>query len=140
MRKPETHTDFNELSRESMIEHLGITLIEVQPKRLIGSMPVDYRTKQPYGLLHGGASVVLAETLGSYGSVLHIDTTKQYCVGMAIQSQHFRPVSEGHVIGTAELLHKGKKTHVWEISIHTEEGKLVNKSSLTVMIVDKNPS
>ena len=134
---PKTNTDFNQLSDNTMISHLGIELIEVSPERLVGTMPVDHRTKQPYGLLHGGASVVLAETLGSYGSVLHIDTDKQFCVGMNIQSQHIKSATSGIVTGVATLLHKGKKTHIWEIVIHNDKNQLVNKSTLTVMVVDK---
>jgi 1,4-dihydroxy-2-naphthoyl-CoA hydrolase len=100
-------------------------------------MPVDYRTRQPYGILHGGASVALAETLGSLAASFQIDTGKQLCVGLDINANHVRSIAEGYVYGKATPLHIGKQTHVWEIKITNEEGKLVCISRLTMAILDK---
>lgn len=120
-----------------MGEHLGLQFTEIGPDFLKGSMPVDERTRQPYGLLHGGASCVLAETLGSIASALVIDTEKFICVGLEINANHVRGVREGMVIGTATPLHIGATTHVWDIKIHDERGKLVCVSRLTVAILKK---
>ena len=98
-------------------------------------MPVDHRTKQPFGILHGGASVVLAETLGSIAGNFCLEEGQGYCVGLDINSNHLRPVTEGKVIGTTRPYHIGRTTHVWHIEIHNEAGKLVNISRLTLAVV-----
>jgi 1,4-dihydroxy-2-naphthoyl-CoA hydrolase len=100
-------------------------------------MPVDNRTHQPYGLLHGGASCVLAETLGSVASALVIDQAKFICVGLEINANHVRGVRQGYVTGTATPIHIGATTHVWDIRIHDEREKLVCISRLTVAILPK---
>ena len=100
-------------------------------------MPVDERTRQPYGILHGGASCLLAETVGSHASSLCIDMEKQYCVGLEINANHIRSVSEGFVYGTAKPMHLGRSTHVWEIMIRNEEGKTVCISRLTMMVKEQ---
>lgn len=100
-------------------------------------MPVDHRTKQPYGLLHGGASVVLAETLGSVAAHCCVDADKQFCVGLEINANHLRSVREGFVYGTAQPLHIGKKTQVWEIRITNESHQLVCISRITIAVLDK---
>src|SRR5882757_207708 len=102
-------------------------------------MPVDDRTRQPYGLLHGGASATLAETLGSVASAYVIDMKQYYCVGLEINANHIRPAREGFVYGTAIPLHLGRTTHVWDIRIYDAQEKLVCVSRLTVAILKKQP-
>ena len=102
-------------------------------------MPVDARTRQPYGLLHGGASVVLAETLGSSAGNLCVDMTAQMCVGLEINANHLRPKREGQLTGVATPIHRGRTTHVWDIRISDENGKLVCVSRCTVAVVDRPP-
>jgi len=100
-------------------------------------MPVDHRTIQPFGLLHGGASVALAETLGSVAANLCVDREKKMCVGLEINANHIRPVTNGFVYGTARSIHVGASTQVWEIRIHNEQEKLVCISRLTLAVLDK---
>jgi 1,4-dihydroxy-2-naphthoyl-CoA hydrolase len=114
---------------------LGIRFTEIGPDYIKATMPVDERHRQPAGLLHGGVSVVLAETLGSVASYLCIDVKKYTCVGLEVNANHMRPVREGLITGTCTPIHLGKSTHVWDIRIHTEKGKLVCVSRLTVAIV-----
>lgn len=127
----------NKSAANSMSEYLGIEFTEVGIDYICAKMPVDHRTKQPFGLLHGGASVVLAETLGSVGASLCIDSQTHYCVGLDINSNHVRAVKEGFVYGKATPLHVGKSTQVWEIKILNEEDKLLNISRLTVAVIRK---
>ncbi|HLX92189.1 MAG TPA: hotdog fold thioesterase [Puia sp.] len=122
----------------TMVEHLGIEFTEIGENYVRASMPVDRRTVQTYGILHGGASLVLAETLGSIGSALVIDRDKYYCVGLEINANHIRSVSGGSVIGTAIPIHLGNLTHVWDIKIMNEEAKLVCICRLTVAIIRKD--
>jgi len=117
---------------------LGIELTEIGENFLKARMPVDERTIQPYGLLHGGASAALAETLGSVASAYVIDQTQYYCVGLEINANHIRGVRDGYVYGTATPLHLGKTTHVWDIRIYDEREKLVCVSRLTVAILRKS--
>jgi 1,4-dihydroxy-2-naphthoyl-CoA hydrolase len=114
--------------------------MEVGNNFLKAKMPVDNRTWQPYGLLHGGASCVLAETLGSMASHLIIDPANFYCVGIEINANHIRSAREGFVYGTCSPLHIGSSTHVWDIRITNEEGKLICISRLTVAIMKKKVS
>jgi 1,4-dihydroxy-2-naphthoyl-CoA hydrolase len=130
--------DLKGIGQGTMGEYLGIEWYALGADFLQARMPVDHRTKQPYGLLHGGASCVLAETIGSVASSLVIDTSKFYCVGMEINANHLRSVSNGWVIGTATPLHLGKTTHVWDIKIYNEKEKLVCVSRLTVAILKHN--
>lgn len=126
----------NSMGHGTMIDVLGIEFIDVQPDFIKAKMPVDSRTKQPYGLLHGGASVVLAETLGSIASSLAVaDPTKQRGVGVEINANHMKSVKEGFVIGTCTALKIGKTLHVYDIKIHDESGNLVCVSRLTVAIL-----
>ena len=115
-------------------DFIGIDFTEVGDDFLRAKMPVDERTHQPFGLLHGGASCVLAETLGSMAGTLCVDMAKQYVVGLEINANHIRGVREGWVIGTARPIHIGRSTHVWEIKIETEDGKLVCISRLTLSV------
>jgi 1,4-dihydroxy-2-naphthoyl-CoA hydrolase len=125
----------NKFAPKTMMGVLGIEITAVGDDFIEGEMPVDTRTHQVYGLLHGGASVALAETLGSVGAALAVDTEKFRCVGIEINANHISSVTEGKVIGTAKPIHLGKSTHVWEIKIHSDQKKLVCISRLTVAIV-----
>lgn len=125
------------LGKGTMGETIGIQFTELGDNYLKATMPVDHRTKQPYGLLHGGASVALAETLGSVGAALVIDREKYICVGQEINANHIRGVREGFVTGTATPIHLGAGSHVWEIKIHDQAGKLVCISRLTVAVLPK---
>lgn len=120
-----------------MGEHLDIVYTAIGDDFLEGTMPVDNRTTQPYGLLHGGASVVLAETLGSLAASMTVDEKKQFCVGLDINANHIKGVRSGKVKGRASALHIGKKTQVWEIKIKDHQGDLVCISRLTVAVIDK---
>jgi 1,4-dihydroxy-2-naphthoyl-CoA hydrolase len=100
-------------------------------------MPVDHRTKQPFGLLHGGASVVLAETLGSFAASISVDMEKYQCVGLEINANHIRSVKEGYVYGKATPLHVGRQTQVWEIRITNEAGQLVCVSRITIAVLER---
>jgi 1,4-dihydroxy-2-naphthoyl-CoA hydrolase len=125
----------NGWSANTMMETLGIRFTAVGDDWVQGSMPVDHRTHQPYGLLHGGASVVLAETLGSTAAMLTLDPTQEAAVGLDINANHIRGVREGIVVGTARKLHLGRSTQVWEIRIETEAGELVCISRITMAII-----
>ncbi|WP_223816214.1 hotdog fold thioesterase [Adhaeribacter rhizoryzae] len=127
----------NALCKNTLAEALGIEITEVGPDFLCGKMPVDRRTHQPFGILHGGASVALAETLGSIGASLLIDTQKQNCVGLEINANHVKAVRNGFVHGRATALHLGRKTQVWEIKITNDAGDLVCISRLTVAVLDR---
>ncbi len=124
----------NELSRGTAMEPLGIVFTEVGPDFVRGTMPVDARTRQPYGLLHGGASVLLAETLGSSAGNLCVPDGK-LCVGIEINANHVRAVRDGTVTGTARPVHVGGRTQVWEIKIQDEAGELVCISRLTLAVI-----
>jgi 1,4-dihydroxy-2-naphthoyl-CoA hydrolase len=132
--------DFEHLGKDTLSEHLEIKFTEIGDNFLKASMPVDHRTHQPYGLLHGGASVALAETLGSMASALVIDKEKFICVGIEINANHIRSVRSGFVIGTCTPLHLGSATHVWDIRILDENNKLICISRLTVAILKKKTS
>ncbi|MEA3196557.1 MAG: 1,4-dihydroxy-2-naphthoyl-CoA hydrolase [Gammaproteobacteria bacterium] len=119
----------------TLIGHLGIEFTEISDDFIRGTMPVDGRTRQPYGLLHGGASVALAETLGSTGATLCVDTKEYQCVGQEINANHVRAARTGFVTGTARPVHLGGRTHVWTIDIVNELGRLVCTSRLTVAVV-----
>jgi len=126
----------NERSRDSLIAHLGIEVIEAGDDYLKARMPVDQRTKQPAGVLHGGASVALAETLASWGAAFAVDRAKHHCVGIEINANHVRPVSGGMVVGTARPVQLGKSLHVWEVRISDEKGKLVCISRVTMAVLN----
>ncbi|MEN9686334.1 MAG: hypothetical protein RLZZ28_2120 [Bacteroidota bacterium] len=130
-------TLFENLGKNTMGDHLGIKFIELGPDYLKATMPVDHRTKQPYGLLHGGASVALAETIGSIGAALVIDQEKFICVGQEINANHLRGVREGFVTAITRPVHIGSSSHVWEIKIYDETERLVCISRLTVAILQK---
>ena len=119
----------------TMIEHLGIEFTEIGDDYIRGTMPVDARTRQPYGLLHGGASVVLAETLGSTGAVMCVDVKEYQCVGQEINANHVRAARAGLVTGTARPVHLGGRTQIWSIEIVNDAGKLVCISRLTMAVI-----
>lgn len=129
--------DLNEMGGTTMATCLGMEFTEIGPDYLKMMMPVDHRTIQPYGLLHGGASAALAETVGSMASGLIIDPAKQICVGMEINANHIRGVKEGYVHACARPLHIGSTSHVWDIRITDDQHKLVCVSRLTVAILAK---
>lgn len=133
--KQVTAETINAHRRADMTVHLGIEFTEVGENSLSARMPVDERTRQPMGLLHGGASVALAETLGSMAGYLMLPEGK-VCVGLEINANHIRSVREGYVYGKAVPLHIGKNTHVWEIKIHDEQQRLVCVSRLTLAVID----
>lgn len=134
-RNPVDIDALNAHARGTMIGNLGITIIEAGDDWLRGTMPVDARTKQPYGLLHGGASVALAETLGSMAGGLCVDNATEVVVGLEINANHLRAVREGTVTGTARALHVGRSTQVWEIRIENDAGKPVCISRITLAVV-----
>ena len=123
----------------TIADHLGIEFTELGTDYIKAKMPVDKRTHQPFGILHGGASVVLAETLGSIASFLCLDDSdERQAVGLEINANHLRPVREGFVTGTVTAIHVGRTTHIWDIRITNEQDKLVCISRLTVAIVNAN--
>ena len=127
----------NQSSTNTLIAHLGIEYIGFDDNSLSASMPVDPRTHQPIGMLHGGASVVLAETLGSMAANLCVDET-QYCVGLEINANHIRSIRKGGgVIGIASPLHLGSTTQVWQIDIKNTEGKIICVSRHTVAVLNR---
>ena len=135
--KDVTPEALNQMNRGNMLEHLGIEFIEVTDTSLTARMPVDHRTRQPMGLLHGGASVSLAESLGSVASYCLINPAIQACVGLEINANHLKSVRQGFVYGKVQPLHVGKRTHVWEIRVTNEDQQLVCISRLTVVVIDQ---
>ncbi|HXR84647.1 MAG TPA: hotdog fold thioesterase [Hanamia sp.] len=128
--------ELSKIGANTMADFLGLKWVEIGDDFLKLSMPVNEKTRQPYGFLHGGASCVLAETVGSVASALVIDRKKYYCVGLEINANHLRGVSEGTVTAVAKPLHLGKKTHVWDIRIYDDKEKLFCVSRLTVAILE----
>jgi 1,4-dihydroxy-2-naphthoyl-CoA hydrolase len=126
-----------DFSVNTMVAHLGIEYTDIGENHISAKMPVDHRTHQPMGLLHGGASVALAETLGSVAAACCVDLKKQYCVGLDINANHVKGVTSGYVIGTTTPIHIGKRTHIWEIRITTEQNELVCISRLTIAVIDR---
>jgi 1,4-dihydroxy-2-naphthoyl-CoA hydrolase len=127
----------NGLSKNTMAERIGIEFTAIGNDYLEAKMPVDARTHQPFGMLHGGASVALAETMGSVAATCCVDVTKQFCVGLEINANHIRSVREGYVKGIAKALHIGKKTQVWEIRIINDKEELICISRITLAVLDK---
>ncbi len=130
-------SDFEGFGKQTMGEYIGIRFTEIGENFLAATMPVDHRTIQPYGLLHGGASVALAETLGSVAAAMVIDPEQYICVGQEINANHIRGVREGYVKGITTPIHIGSSSHVWEIKIFDEKEKLVCISRITVAILKK---
>ncbi len=135
-KKEVTVEQLNHLSSQSMVEHLGIEFVEIGDEYLIGKMPVDHRTHQPFGFLHGGASLVLAETLGSVASNLVVGDDKM-CFGQEINANHIKSARTGVVYGKVTCVHMGKSSHVWNIRITNEAEELICISRMTVAIITK---
>lgn len=129
--------DLNERLKGNLGEALGIEITALGDDYLKARMPIDHRTTQPMGLLHGGASAALAETLGSLGSLLYIDTPNTYPVGIEINANHLKSATAGFVTGTAKAIRVGRNVHVWNIDITNENDQLICVSRLTVMIINK---
>ncbi len=127
----------NERSKNTMAEYLGIEFTEVGDDYLIARMPVDHRTKQPIGIMHGGTSCVLAETVGSTAANYCVDINTHYCVGLDINTNHIRSMREGFIIGTAKPFHIGRSTQVWSIEIKDEAGRLVSINRLTMAVLNQ---
>lgn len=138
-QKPLTPEQLRELSRGTIHDSLGIEITEIGEDFVRGRMPVDQRTRQPYGLLHGGASVVLAESLGSIGAGLVVAGSGARVVGLDINANHLRAVRDGWVTGTARPLHIGRSTQVWEIRLENDAGELSCIARLTMAVVQKAP-
>jgi 1,4-dihydroxy-2-naphthoyl-CoA hydrolase len=136
--RPYTLEELQRTSGGSMADHLDIHFTELGPDYLRGTMPVDERTVQPFGLLHGGASVVLAETLGSVAANCCVDSPRFYCVGQEINANHIRSARNGRVTGTARPIHLGARSHVWDIRIEDEQGRLTCVSRLTMSVLESN--
>lgn len=130
-------TQLGEIGKNTIADSLGMEITEIGEGVVHGKLPVDSRTHQPYGLLHGGASVVLAETLGSVGSHFLVEGSGKGAVGIEVNANHVKGVRTGWVHGVATLVHRGGKLHVWSIEIRDDEGELVCTSRLTVMIVPR---
>jgi 1,4-dihydroxy-2-naphthoyl-CoA hydrolase len=128
-------TELNDIHKDTVCEVLGIHITEVGPDFLRGTMPADARTFQPFGLIHGGSNVVLAETLGSVGANWVVDNKKFFCVGQEVNANHLRGVRDGIVTGTARLVHKGRTSQVWEIHIVDDKQRLSCISRLTMAVV-----
>jgi 1,4-dihydroxy-2-naphthoyl-CoA hydrolase len=137
MSKRMTVAELNSLSAGNMGEHLGIEITEAGDDYLCGRMPVDNRTRQPMGLLHGGASAAFAETLGSVGSVMLVNNETHTIVGVEINANHLRKVTDGYVYGRATLVMRSRKLHVWDIRITNKDNELVCLSRLTVMVLER---
>jgi 1,4-dihydroxy-2-naphthoyl-CoA hydrolase len=133
-----TLSDIKDFGINTMSAYLGMEWIEIGKDHLKLRMPVNEKTKQPYGLLHGGASCALAETAGSVASSLVIDSEKFACLGLEINANHVRSATNGFVTAVCQPLHLGKTTHVWDIKIYDDLHKLICISRLTVVVIDKN--
>lgn len=138
-KKPVDLKELNEWHQNTMQQHIGIRFTEIGDDYISATMPVDHRTKQPMGLLHGGASVALAESLGSVASVLCVDPEKQTVVGLEINANHIKTAREGLVTGTTRPIHLGRSTQVWEIRIVNESGQLLCISRITNAILEHKP-
>ena len=127
----------NEFGKNTMVDHLGIEITDIGSDYICGKMPVDERTIQPFGLLHGGASAVLAESLGSIAGGMQVNRETQTVVGVEINCNHLRSARGGWVFGKATPIKIGRKIHVWNIEIKNDDGKLVAVSRLTLAVIDK---
>lgn len=132
--KPVTIEMMTKISANSASSHLGIEFVEIGDDFLTARVPVDERTRQPYGLLHGGVSVVLAETLGSLGAAMSSPEGTR-AVGLDINANHLRAATSGWVTGTARPIHRGRTTHVWQIELHNEAGEMTCISRITMAIL-----
>lgn len=136
-KTPITIEEITKIRESTMTDALGIEFTVIGDDFLKGKMPVDKRTLQPFGIMHGGASCALAETLGSVAGTYCIDKTTSMCVGISINTNHVGMVREGYVYGTAKPLHLGGKTQIWEIEIRDDQERLVSLSRLTLMVLSR---
>ena len=127
----------NALAQGTLIDHLAIEITAIGDDFITARMPVDQRTVQPFGLLHGGASVVLAETLGSIAAMLCVNSTEKICVGLEVNANHVRAARSGYVVGTVRPVHVGNSTQIWQTHIVDENERLVCISRLTVAVLDR---
>jgi 1,4-dihydroxy-2-naphthoyl-CoA hydrolase len=134
-RNAVTLDELQERARNTLVEWLGMRFSEIGPDYLRVTMPVNAHTHQPMGVLHGGASVALAETVGSTAANMCVDTTREVCMGQEINANHLRPISQGEVTATARPLHRGSRSHVWQIEIRDERERLVCVSRITMAVV-----
>lgn len=125
------------MATRGLADTLGIRIVELTPARVVATMPVDGRTRQPYGILHGGASVALAETVASLGALMNVDRERQSMVGLEINANHLRAKTEGEITATATPIHVGRSTQVWDIRIVDEAGRPVCVSRCTLAAVPK---
>ncbi len=132
-----TPENLNKVNNNTLAEHLGIVFTEVGSDHLSAKMPVDPRTHQPLGLLHGGASVALAETMGSLAAYSIINRETHYCLGLEIKANHIKSAKSGYVYGKTFPVHVGRKTHIWDIEIRNEDNELVCTSRITMIIMEK---
>ena len=132
-----TISKVNSYSENTLLSHLDIEFIEIGSDFLIAKMPVNYKTTQPMGILHGGASVALAESIGSVGSNLLIDSKTEYAVGLSINANHIGSAKKKFVTGKGTLIHMGRSTHIWSIEIIDDDKNLISICRLTVMIIKK---
>ena len=128
--------EINKFNDNTLMSHLGIEITEITENTVSGKMPVNSKTKQPMGLLHGGASAALIESLGSVGSAISVDLKTQFIVGLEINTNHIRGVKSGFVYCKATCIHKGRSTHIWSADITNENSKLVATGRLTVLVKD----
>lgn len=138
-QRPDLET-LNRMAADTLVEQLDIRFTEVGEDYVVATMPVDKRTHQPFGLLHGGATAALAETLGSMGANYCLDQDREYAVGLEINANHLRPVRSGRVTGTARPVHIGRRTQVWETRVEDEAARLVCVSRLTLAVVPREPA
>ncbi len=137
MIKKNTLEQIEAFQKNTMTDHLGIKITDYGNNYICGKMPVDHRTKQPYGLLHGGASVAFAETLGSIGAGMQIDYNNQSVVGVEINASHLKSIKKGWVYGRAQPLRVGKTIQVWDINITDKDDNLICVSRLTLAVIKK---
>lgn len=130
-------SDINNFCQNSLISHLGIEFLEVTPQKVVAKMPVNSNTQQPLGYLHGGASLALAETVGTAGTLFNIDQEKYLAFGMQVSGNHVSSIRKGVVIATATPVHRGRTTEVWDVEIKDEKGKLISVARVTNAIVEK---
>ena len=135
--RPYTISDLNKRSEHTMIDFLGIKFTEITEDTMSATMPASERTRQPLGIVHGGANVVLAETIASTAANSVIDIEKYYCVGLEINANHIRSVKNGIVTGITRPIHLGRSTQVWLIDIYNEEGKLTCASRMTASVLKR---
>ena len=135
--QPLTLEALQQRGKNTLIEYIGIEFIEIGENFLVARMAVDHRTIQPAGIMHGGSSCVLAETIGSTAANCCVDSTQFYCVGLDINTNHIKSIREGYVIGTAKPFHLGRSTQVWGIEIVNEQNQLISVNRLTMAVIKK---